>query len=481
MADSKTMETEPSSHVYGPITLTDNAIAVLGDIHYHIEREGLEDEDLALKFKDVQNQLGEWKAEFELDQFGTGKCSLDYETAQNRDLIQGLLDRVEKHLEAAKGLLSVCNAEQVNGSGPWWGLLFGWYDQKGNHTGLTAKNRLKLTEIADHVTHCITRLRDCSSYARSLSLSAWKGQLGREFSTIPQGDHHAQARENWQEGTCQWIFAREEYQRWLEGNEQNFLWVKANAGMGKTVLAAAIIEDLCRKNNCHNMDKRVTALDEKCDYHCDLTSLHSNKTISRCGIAYFYCDHKRQSEQIVSEIFANLIAQLSLQNLAYRHRLAQYLAGEQKSYTPDSYPARARDHKNLLGLLSQALSEFDRLYFVIDAIDEFRDNETSMVNNKDFLLDRLTELPEKGMGKIKIVVTGRPILDVQVKLREQPSLEITSEANSSDIELFLHAQLDLKKQQANSRWRDALSQAPMGDKSLQVMIVETLVGRAAGM
>lgn len=473
-------DVEPRSHSYGPITLTDNAIAVLGNIHYHIEREGLEDEDLALKFKDVQNQLSEWKAEFDLDQFGTGNCPLDYETVQNRDLIQGLLDRVEKHLETAKSLIPACKGEQVKSSGLWWDL-FNRIDPRGNQGGLTARDRLKLTEIADHVTQCVARLKDRSKYARQLSLQRWKGQLEREFWTIPQSDNHAQARENRQEGTCEWIFIRDEYNRWLREGGENFLWVKANAGMGKTVLAAAIIEYLSQYSSSNATNERASVSDEEYDHFSEPSSLDSNSKASKCGIAYYYCDHKLQSEQNVSEIIGNFIAQLSMQNLAFRHEVAQYLAGEQKSYITTASPASARDHKDLLELLSLAFAEFDQLYLVIDAIDEFRDNAASMVNNKDFLLDKLIELPQKAKGKMKLAVTGRPILDVQVKLREQLSLEVTSETNSSDIELFLHTQLDTKKRQPDGCWKDALCQAQVGYESLQSLIVETIVGRADGM
>ncbi|KAJ5932815.1 hypothetical protein N7516_007304 [Penicillium verrucosum] len=43
------------------------------------------------------------------------------------------------------------------------------------------------------------------------------------------------------EGTCQWAFQSPEYIRWWESNYNNLLWVSADPGCGKSILARSII------------------------------------------------------------------------------------------------------------------------------------------------------------------------------------------------------------------------------------------------
>ncbi|CRL24482.1 unnamed protein product [Penicillium camemberti] len=45
------------------------------------------------------------------------------------------------------------------------------------------------------------------------------------------------------EGTCRWAFRSSEYIRWWESNCNDLLWVSADLGCGKSVLARSIIDD----------------------------------------------------------------------------------------------------------------------------------------------------------------------------------------------------------------------------------------------
>ncbi|KAF3942014.1 hypothetical protein ABW19_dt0208144 [Dactylella cylindrospora] len=44
------------------------------------------------------------------------------------------------------------------------------------------------------------------------------------------------------EGTCRWFLQNEKYHQWLDSDESNMLWVTADAGCGKSVLAKSLIE-----------------------------------------------------------------------------------------------------------------------------------------------------------------------------------------------------------------------------------------------
>lgn len=45
------------------------------------------------------------------------------------------------------------------------------------------------------------------------------------------------------EGTCQWALQSPEYTRWCESNHNDLLWLLADLGYGKSVLARSIIDD----------------------------------------------------------------------------------------------------------------------------------------------------------------------------------------------------------------------------------------------
>lgn len=45
------------------------------------------------------------------------------------------------------------------------------------------------------------------------------------------------------EGTCRWAFRSSEYIRWWESKCNDLLWVSADPGCGKSVLARSIIDD----------------------------------------------------------------------------------------------------------------------------------------------------------------------------------------------------------------------------------------------
>ncbi|KAF4769099.1 hypothetical protein HAV15_008739 [Penicillium sp. str.  len=55
------------------------------------------------------------------------------------------------------------------------------------------------------------------------------------------------------EGTCQWALQSTEYIRWLDGKQNDLLWVSADPGCGKSVLARSIID-----SHIHTSSPRMT-------------------------------------------------------------------------------------------------------------------------------------------------------------------------------------------------------------------------------
>jgi DNA replication protein DnaC len=85
-----------------------------------------------------------------------------------------------------------------------------------------------------------------------------------------------------QEGTGQWLLNSMEYQSWRETNKQT-LFCLGIPGAGKTILTSIIVEELN-------------------------TRFSNDPTI---GIAYIYCNFRRQEEQKIDDLLASLLKQLA--------------------------------------------------------------------------------------------------------------------------------------------------------------------------
>jgi Cdc6-like AAA superfamily ATPase len=83
-----------------------------------------------------------------------------------------------------------------------------------------------------------------------------------------------------QAGTGQWLLDSAEFKAWVETDEQT-LFCPGIPGAGKTILTSTIVEELfARFKNDGNV-----------------------------GIAYLYCNYRRQHEQSLEDLFASLLKQ----------------------------------------------------------------------------------------------------------------------------------------------------------------------------
>ena len=82
--------------------------------------------------------------------------------------------------------------------------------------------------------------------------------------------------------TGQWLLDSPDFLTWLEGSKQT-LFCPGIPGAGKTILTAIVIDDLYNK-------------------------FQDDGTV---GIAYIYCNFRRQHEQMTEDLLASLLKQLS--------------------------------------------------------------------------------------------------------------------------------------------------------------------------
>lgn len=200
-----------------------------------------------------------------------------------------------------------------------------------------------------------------------------------------------------QEGTGQWLLDSAEFKAWVETEKQT-LFCPGIPGAGKTILTSIVVENLT-------------------------TRFRHDKSV---GIAYLYCNFRRQHEQKLEDLITSLLKQL-LQNL---------------SSIPDSVKMIYNQHKDkqtrpsldeILKTLESVIATFSRVYIIVDALDEC---QLSGECRPRFLSNILSLQARTGA---RLFATSRPIPDIEKRFKNCLSLEIL--ASNEDIQIYLNGHM----------------------------------------
>jgi hypothetical protein len=104
----------------------------------------------------------------------------------------------------------------------------------------------------------------------------------RWLSAPDPSANHAQAREQHEDGTGDWLFESQEYQDWVSGSSPLF-WLHGKAGCCRTILCSTIIEDVRR---------RISGQDS-------------------VVLAYLYFSFSEERKQNYTELLFSMVTQLS--------------------------------------------------------------------------------------------------------------------------------------------------------------------------
>ena len=194
-------------------------------------------------------------------------------------------------------------------------------------------------------------------------------------------------------GTGQWLLDSAEYHSWVK-NEKQTLFCPGIPGAGKTILTAITIDDLT-------------------------TRFQTDPDI---GIAYLYCNFRRQDEQKADDLLASLLKQLS----------------QTRSSLPDSVKALYDQHKNkrtrpsfdeISRTLQSVAAMYSRVFIVIDALDECQASDGCRTR---FLKEIFKVQTKSGAN---IFATSRFIPEITERFQGSISLEIR--ASEEDVRRYL--------------------------------------------
>ncbi|KAJ7266745.1 ankyrin repeat domain-containing protein [Mycena rebaudengoi] len=195
-----------------------------------------------------------------------------------------------------------------------------------------------------------------------------------------------------QAGTGVWLLKDTRFENWAS-RAGSTLWCYGMPGAGKTVLSSTIVDYL------------------------------RDKYPSKVGIACAYLNHKEKVLQSPENILAGLWRQLIFGRPVLSGSPAHTLY--HKHHEKGTRPSVDEVHT----LLSSEVAGYSKVYFVIDALDEYPEHQ------RHILLKHLAEL----MPKVNLLLTSRPHITPEMFFPNTSALEIR--ATEEDICRYLDAQI----------------------------------------
>ncbi|CAO2648676.1 Nn.00g079430.m01.CDS01 [Neocucurbitaria sp. VM-36] len=213
-------------------------------------------------------------------------------------------------------------------------------------------------------------------------------------------DHAAQQQDaisRRQEGTGEWLLSSKEYQTWMKSNDRT-LFCPGIPGAGKTICTSIINEDLWQR------------------YHNDST----------VGLAFLFCNFKRQQEQTIENLLAGLLKQLAERQTP----LPKFV---KELYAQHGRGQRRPSLTTILQTLKLVMTTYTRAFIVVDALDECPSGNgcrTKLISEIKYLQHHC---------KINILATSRFIPEITQDFEETQRLEIR--ASRHDVRMFLDAHM----------------------------------------
>jgi hypothetical protein len=208
-------------------------------------------------------------------------------------------------------------------------------------------------------------------------------------------------------GTCQWFLSHPQYLRWLEYNQDDLLWISADPGCGKSVLAKSLI---------HN------------ELRC--TDLHI--------VCYFFFKDNKEQDSVATALCA-LLHQL----FSHHPKLIHH-----------AIPLWERDGDKLVNEVAElwrilitaaTADQASNITCVLDALDEcgLRDRQWLIQMLSQFYTKTISSSATKRRGRLKFLVTSRPYDGIQVEFQRGSNNLPTIRLRGEDENDQIHQEIDL--------------------------------------
>jgi len=235
----------------------------------------------------------------------------------------------------------------------------------------------------------------------------------------PQQNDYIKRR---QAGTGQWLLDSIQYQDWLKVKKQT-LFCPGIPGAGKTILTSVVINYLYNKFRKGDVQDDGNQDDGNQDdgNQDDGNQDDGNQDDGNIGIAYLYCNFKRQDEQKAEDLLVNLLKQLSQDRPS--------LPGCVKTLHESHKDKRTRPSLDEISKALQSVAAlYSMVFIIVDALDECQAGSC----RQRFLTEIFNLQAKYGAN---LLATSRFIPEITGKFSRSASLEIR--ASKEDIKRYL--------------------------------------------
>ncbi|KAL9048620.1 MAG: hypothetical protein Q9162_007628 [Coniocarpon cinnabarinum] len=226
-------------------------------------------------------------------------------------------------------------------------------------------------------------------------------------------------------GTGYWVLQHHRYRAWRESSHSDLLWISADPGCGKSVLAKSFVDDK--------------------DFAMP----------TQASICYFFFKDNEEQDSLTTALCA-LLHQL----FSHKPHLLLYAIGEWKK----DGSKLCLEVDKLWRILSNAAadSEAGQVICVLDALDECAERDRSK------LIDLLLQMHHStSNAALKFIVTSRPYIDLERKLNKIPEIRLRGEDENTQ----LRREIDLVIRQRVQE----LAQQTFMERSVQLQLEKKLL------
>ncbi|KAF3031163.1 hypothetical protein E8E12_000410 [Didymella heteroderae] len=235
---------------------------------------------------------------------------------------------------------------------------------------------------------------------------------------------HADLIARRQANTGVWFLDSSEFTEWIHGASQT-LFCPGIPGAGKTMMAAIAVDHLL--NTVQTAD---------------------------VGVAYLYCNYKRQVEHTTPNLLAAVLKQL----VQDRPSIAQPLSG---LYDHHQVRRTRLSLEETVSALRSVLGNYSKVYVVIDALDECPERD----GTRSQLLKLCRSL--QGQTDLRLMATSRHISDIVAEFKDMPQVEVR--ASNADVKRYVEGKID------------RLAKCVQRDRDLQELVQYRIVEAVDGM
>ncbi|KAF2260240.1 hypothetical protein CC78DRAFT_523537 [Lojkania enalia] len=234
--------------------------------------------------------------------------------------------------------------------------------------------------LAAEFTQDLKEVKQKTEEIQTLLTESEREKICQWLEITNPSDIHNRSQNLYEPGTGSWVLRTPQWPLWIEGKHR-CLWINGIPGAGKSILASYLAKEI--------------------EKHC----ISSSSERMKLGHAYYYCYFGHNQDES-SHFLRWTIGQLCRQS----RKIPEELQNIHKS-------GKTPNLSSLLSALHGIMGEFERVYLVLDAIDE----SMPRANLLRIIRDLSTDVRFCSLG---LVVTSRLYIDIEQVL-EVCSMPIT--------------------------------------------------------